>query len=99
DVAYVSPRIMAGVASSARAHVHFLGHVPSTDLPRWYATGDIFCSPATGHESFGIALVDAMGRVRAVVCSDIPGYRTVVTPGKDAVVFPPGDVPALARAL
>ena len=96
---YLRPQIMAGVASSAREHVHFLGHVPSADLPRWYATGDIFCSPATGNESFGIVLVEAMAAGRAVVCSDIPGYRTVVTPGRDAVVFPPGDVPALARAL
>jgi phosphatidylinositol alpha-mannosyltransferase len=96
---YLRPQIMAGVASSAREYVHFLGHVPSADLPRWYATGDIFCSPATGNESFGIVLVEAMAAGRAVVCSDIPGYRTVVTPGRDAVVFPPGDVPALARAL
>jgi phosphatidylinositol alpha-mannosyltransferase len=96
---YLRPQIMAGVASSAREHVHFLGHVPSADLPRWYATGDLFCSPATGNESFGIVLVEAMAAGRAVVCSDIPGYRTVVNPGRDAAVFPPGDVPALARTL
>ena len=96
---YLRPQIMAGVPGAVREHVHFLGHVPSADLPRWYATGDIFCSPATGNESFGIVLVEAMAAGRAVVCSDIPGYRTVVTPNKDAAVFPPGDVPALARAL
>jgi phosphatidylinositol alpha-mannosyltransferase len=87
------------VPSFVREHVHFLGHVPSADLPRWYATGDIFCSPATGNESFGIVLVEAMASGRAVACSDIPGYRTVVHPGQDAAVFPPGDVPALARVL
>ena len=96
---YLRPQIMAGVPSSVREHVHFLGHVPSADLPRWYATGDIFCSPATGNESFGIVLVEAMAAGRAVVCSDIPGYRTVVTPHRHAAVFPPGDVPALARTL
>ncbi len=96
---YLRPQIMAGVPSFVREHVHFLGHVPSADLPRWYATGDIFCSPATGNESFGIVLVEAMAAGRAVVCSDIPGYRTVVNPGRDAAVFPPGDVPALARVL
>ena len=96
---YLRPQVMAGVPSFVREHVHFLGHVPSADLPRWYATGDIFCSPATGNESFGIVLVEAMASGRAVVCSDIPGYRTVVHPGHDAAVFPPGDVPALARVL
>jgi phosphatidylinositol alpha-mannosyltransferase len=34
-----------------------------------------------------------------VVASDIPGYRTVVQPGVNGVMSPPGDVPALAAAL
>ena len=96
---YLRPQIEAQVAESVRRHVHFLGHVPSADLPRWYATGDIFCSPATGNESFGIVLVEAMAAGRALACSDIPGYRTVVTPGENAACFPPGDVRALARTL
>src|SRR6185436_4819320 len=87
------------VPSSVREHVHFMGHVPSADLPRWYATGDIFVTPATSHESFGIVLAEAMAAGRAVVASDIPGYRTVVHPGENGVVFPPGDVPALAQTL
>ncbi len=36
---------------------------------------------------------------RAVVASDIPGYRSVVQPGVNGVVSPPGDVPALAEAI
>lgn len=96
---YLRPRLEASVPAAMREHVHFLGHVPTADLPRWYATADIFCSPATGGESFGIVLVEAMAAGRAVVCADIPGYRTVVTPQRDAAVFPPGDVPALARTL
>lgn len=96
---YLRPQIEAQVPSVAQRHVHFLGHVPSTDLPRWYATGDIFCSPATGNESFGIVLAEAMAAGRPVVCSDIPGYRCVVTPGVQAACFPPGDVRALARTI
>jgi phosphatidylinositol alpha-mannosyltransferase len=96
---YLRGRFEASVAPAARAHVHFLGHVPSHDLPRWYATGDIFVSPALGHESFGIVLAEAMASGRAVVASDIPGYRSVVQPGVNGVVSPPGDVPALARAI
>ncbi len=96
---YLRPQIEAQVSEAARRHVHFLGHVPSSELPRWYATGDIFCSPATGNESFGIVLVEAMAAGRALVCSDIPGYRTVVTPNVNAACFPPGDVRSLARTL
>jgi phosphatidylinositol alpha-mannosyltransferase len=96
---YLRRRFEASVAPAARAHVHFLGHVPSHDLPRWYATGDVFVSPALGHESFGIVLAEAMASGRAVVASDIPGYRSVVQPGVNGVVSPPGEVPALAAAI
>ena len=96
---YLRPRFEASVPMSIRRSVTFLGHVPIGDLPRWYATGDIFISPASGNESFGIVLVEAMAAGRPVVCSDIPGYRSVVQPEKNGVVFPPGDVAALAKAL
>jgi phosphatidyl-myo-inositol alpha-mannosyltransferase len=96
---YLRPRLEASVDAVVRDHVHFLGHVPSGDLARWYATGDVFVSPASGNESFGIVLVEAMAAQRAVVASDIPGYRCVVQPGENGVVFPPGDVGALAGAV
>src|SRR5258708_16883720 len=90
---------MAGVASSVREHVHFLGHVARADLPRWYATGDVFVSPATGNESFGIVLVEAMAAGRPVVASDIPGYRSVITPEVTGLVSTPGDPAALAQSI
>ena len=96
---YLRPRFEAMVPAWLRPDVHFMGHVPSHDLPRWYATGDIFVSPASGNESFGIVLAEAMAAGRAVVASDIPGYRTVFEPGVNAIGFPPGNVPALADAL
>jgi phosphatidyl-myo-inositol alpha-mannosyltransferase len=96
---YLRPRLEASVPPAARPAVHFLGHVPSADLPRWYASGDVFVSPASGNESFGIVLIEAMASGRAVVASDIPGYRSVVVPGVNGVMVPPGDVPALARAV
>lgn len=96
---YLRSRLEASVPAPVRGDVHFLGHVPSADLARWYATGDVFVSPASGNESFGIVLVEAMAAGRAVVASDIPGYRSVVLPGENGVVVPPGDVPALAAAV
>jgi phosphatidylinositol alpha-mannosyltransferase len=96
---YLRPRFEASVPAHLRSSVHFLGHVPIRDLPRWYATGDIFVSPATGNESFGIVLAEAMAAGRPVVCSDIPGYRCVVTPGRDGVSVPAGNAAALAQAI
>jgi phosphatidylinositol alpha-mannosyltransferase len=40
-----------------------------------------------------------MAAGRAVVCADIPGYRSVVIPDHNGVVHTPGDVGALATAL
>ncbi len=96
---YLRSKYEAAVPAALRDHVRFFGHVPAADLPRWYATGDIFVSPASGNESFGIVLVEAMAAGRTVLASDIPGYRSVVIPDENGVVFPPGDREALAAAL
>jgi phosphatidylinositol alpha-mannosyltransferase len=94
---YLRPKFEASVAAAVREHVQFLGHVPSHDLPRWYATGDLFVSPASGNESFGIVLLEAMAAGRTVVASDIPGYRSVVQPDRTGVLFPPTDRGRYAR--
>ena len=96
---YLRLKYMSSVPGAMRRHIHFIGHVPSHELPRWYATGDVFVSPATGNESFGIVLLEAMATGRAVVASDIPGYRSVVTPDVNGLMFAPGDRGALARTL
>jgi len=95
---YLRGKLENAVRSDMRRHVTFIGAVAANDLPRWYATADIFVSPATGNESFGIVLLEAMATGRPVVCSDIPGYRTVAS-ADNAVLHPPGDVEAMTDAL
>lgn len=79
--------------------VLFVGAVSDEDKFRYLKTADIYCSPATGGESFGLVLVEAMAAGRPVVASEIPGYMTVVRNGIEALTFPPKDVSALADVL
>ena len=75
------------------------GVVPSTAaLAGHYRSCDVFVSPALGQESFGMVLLEAMSSGRPVVCSDIAGYRQIADP-RGALMVPPGDADALARAI
>ncbi len=79
--------------------VEFIGPVSQMDLPRYYASADIFCSPATGSESFGIVLLEAMAMGKPVVASNLEGYASIVSDGKQGILFPPKNGEALAAAL
>lgn len=73
--------------------------IPYDTLPRYHRTADIFCSPATGHESQGYVLLEAMAAGVPVVASNIDGYASVITHDVDGVLVRPKDVMALADAL
>lgn len=82
-----------------RARVVMLGDVPHRNLPSYHSACQVFCAPATGRESFGIVLVEAMAAGLPVVASDIPGYREVVRDGVEGLLVPPGDPEALAEGV
>ncbi len=79
--------------------VVFSGYCSYADLPRYYRTADIVCCPATGWESFGIVLLEAMAVGKPIVASNISGYASVLTHGEEGLLTPPKNVPALSHAL
>ncbi len=81
------------------ADVLFAGRVSDSDKARFLRTADIFCAPSTGQESFGIVLLEAMAAARAVVASDIHGYKKVVRRDVTGLLVEPKDPDALCHAL
>jgi phosphatidylinositol alpha-mannosyltransferase len=79
--------------------VVFVGQVSTGDLPRYYRSAHIFCSPAAGGESFGIVLLEAMAAGLAIVGGDNPGYRRVIQPGVNGILIKPNDYHGLAASL
>ncbi len=77
----------------------FVGWVPQEELPRYYQTADIVCSPATGKESFGLILLEAMAMGKPIAASNIDGYASVATHNGDALMVPPKNKQMLAQAL
>ena len=97
-------RLRKGYEDWVRDHglsddVIFVGQVSYEDVPRYDRTADVFCVPATGRESQGIILIEAMATGRPIVATNINGYATVVRNGEEGLLVPPKDSRSLSEAL
>jgi phosphatidylinositol alpha-mannosyltransferase len=79
--------------------VVFLGQVEHGDVPRLYATCDVFCAPSLYAEGFGIILAEAMASGKPVVAAANAGYRTVLHGEAARSLALPGNVPDLCSKL
>lgn len=87
------------IATRRLTGVELLGRISDADKIRYFATADVYLSPATGQESMGVVLLEALASGTPIVCSDIHGYRSVVRRGEQGLLVPPRDVDALADAI
>jgi phosphatidylinositol alpha-mannosyltransferase len=84
-------------AAAGDPGITFVGAVLGS-RPSYYAHSAMYACPTT-KASFGITLLEAMACETPVVCSDILGFRDVVRHEREALMFPCGDVDALADDL
>lgn len=87
------------VATRRLGGVEFLGRVSDDEKAQLYRTADVYVSPATGRESFGIVLLEAMAAGAPIVASDIHGYKGVVRRGREALLVPPREHKLLASSI
>ncbi len=87
------------VAREKIKNVVFLGYIRAEALPNYYASADIFCSPAVFGESFGVVLLEAMASGLPVVAFANNGYREVLTGEGARYAVKVKDVALLAAAL
>jgi glycosyltransferase involved in cell wall biosynthesis len=91
---------LAGELGIARS-VEFLGRVASTDAPQYYRQLDMLVLPSLSRpnwvEQFGRVLIEAMACGVPVVGSGSGEIPWVI--GDAGVLFPEGDIEALAQAL
>ncbi len=85
------------VAAGLGDVVQLVGHCQ--DMPAVYMLSDVVVSPSIRPEAFGRIITEAQAMGRPVVVSDHGGAAETVIAGETALIVPPNDADALARAL
>jgi len=89
--------ILATVRALAlEERVVFTGYVPQEDLPALLSGALAYVLPSW-YEGFGLPVLEAMACETPVICSNVSSLPEVA--GDAALLFPPGDVAALAQAM
>lgn len=76
--------------------ITFLGHI--TDIPSFWARTHV-AALSSRREGLPKSLLEAAACERAMVATDVPGCRAVVTDGETGLLVPPDDAKMLAAAL
>ncbi len=84
-------------AAGLEERVTLAGTIVRATLARFYESADLFVLPSR-YEGYGMVLAEAMASGLAIVCTT-GGAAAETVPDAAALKVPPGDAPALARAL
>ena len=96
---YLRPELERQVAERGLRTVTFFGEVSDDEKWSLLRRARVVVAPSPAGESFGIVLLEAMAAGAPPVAADNPGYRAVMRGRGSALLFPPGDAPALAARV
>ena len=86
-------------AAAGDPRIYFAPFQNQSLMPRTYSAGDVFVLPSHS-ETWGLAVNEAMCMARPVIVSDRVGCaRDLVVPYQNGLIFPAGNVAALASCL
>jgi glycosyltransferase involved in cell wall biosynthesis len=82
----------------------FTGHVPPSSVASWLARAEVLALPnpasaISTHATSPLKLFEYMAAGRAIVASDLPAIREVLTDGVNACLVAAGDADALAAGI
>ena len=91
-------------ASGVGERVHLLGAVPNADVPAYYAASDVAAVPSVHGPDGNVdglpnTLLESLSSGVAVVASRVAGIPDVLRDQDNGLLFPEGDVEALAGHL
>jgi phosphatidylinositol alpha-mannosyltransferase len=87
------------VKDSLIPNVTFLGFISDEDKIHHFHRADVFCSPATKGEGFGVVLLEAMAAGTPIVAGDNAGYVSVMKETGTISLVNPKDTVDFARRL
>ncbi|EGV17441.1 glycosyltransferase family 4 protein [Thiocapsa marina] len=91
-------------ASGIGDHVDFRGMVAQSDLPDLYRRATLFVAPfrvagSGDQEGFPLVPLEAIGCGCPLVCGEIVAFGEVIRHDREAILIPPDDHAALAKAV
>jgi glycosyltransferase involved in cell wall biosynthesis len=91
-------------ALGLRDSVRFVGALQNREMPALYQASELVAFPSIvaedgDQEGFGLVLVEALGCECAVIATDLPAIRDIITDGKTGLIVPEKDPEVLAQKI
>jgi glycosyltransferase involved in cell wall biosynthesis len=88
----------AAAALGVTGQIRFAGRVANTAVGRWLDEGDIFLN-TTDFDNTPVSVLEAMAAGLCVVSTNVGGLSYILEDERDALLVPPDDPAAMARAV